>query len=195
MSSFSLNHQKADLRDRVKALLAAIPEGTWASKSAAAAARLIALPAFAAAKVVMMYCPIQREIDPAAAARAAFAGGKTVCLPRVDWVDGTMQPARIDAWGAGLSTGKNGIREPAGSAPLVSVPSIGLVLVPGLAFDSAGGRLGRGSGFYDRFLTGLAAFKVGACLDEQVVDAVPMGPKDVRLDAVVTPTRTLLRGA
>jgi 5-formyltetrahydrofolate cyclo-ligase len=69
-----------------------------------------------------------------------------------------------------------------------------LVVVPGLGFDEAGGRLGRGGGFYDRFLArpGLKAWKVGVGLDEQVVGPVPRDAWDVGLDALVTPTRTLV---
>jgi 5-formyltetrahydrofolate cyclo-ligase len=71
-----------------------------------------------------------------------------------------------------------------------------VVLVPGVAFDATGGRLGRGGGFYDRFLTQirdqLGVTIAGVCFDEQIVDSVPMHAHDVRVGMILTPTRTLV---
>jgi 5-formyltetrahydrofolate cyclo-ligase len=64
-----------------------------------------------------------------------------------------------------------------------------LALVPGVAFDVRGGRLGRGRGFYDRLLAGVSGAKCGVAFDEQIVDAVPAGPLDIRLNCILTPTR------
>ncbi|MBP9903534.1 MAG: 5-formyltetrahydrofolate cyclo-ligase, partial [Verrucomicrobia bacterium] len=64
-----------------------------------------------------------------------------------------------------------------------------LVLVPGVAFDPRGGRLGRGQGYYDRLLAGVRGTKCGVAFDEQIVDAVPVGPLDIRLNCILTPTR------
>jgi 5-formyltetrahydrofolate cyclo-ligase len=75
----------------------------------------------------------------------------------------------------------------------VDAGGIDLVVTPGLAFDGAGGRLGRGGGFYDRFLIRArpAAFAAGFALREQVVGEVPAEATDARVDAVVTPERTM----
>jgi 5-formyltetrahydrofolate cyclo-ligase len=64
-----------------------------------------------------------------------------------------------------------------------------LVLVPGVAFDARGGRLGRGKGFYDRLLSAVNGTKCGVAFDEQIVDAVPVGPLDVLVNCILTPTR------
>jgi 5-formyltetrahydrofolate cyclo-ligase len=66
-----------------------------------------------------------------------------------------------------------------------------LVLAPGVAFDLQGHRLGRGKGFYDRLLADVRGVKCGVAFDEQIVDAVPVGPLDVGVDCLVTPTRWL----
>jgi 5-formyltetrahydrofolate cyclo-ligase len=70
-----------------------------------------------------------------------------------------------------------------------------LILVPGVAFDLHGGRLGRGKGYYDRLLKELRGTTCGVAFDQQVVEAIPVEPHDVRLDHVLTPTRWIERKA
>ena len=85
--------------------------------------------------------------------------------------------------------GKFGVREPAERCAPVPLNRLDLVLVPGIAFDIRGGRLGRGQGYYDRLLSAVTGLKCGVAFDEQIVDAVPVGPLDVRLNCILTPTR------
>jgi 5-formyltetrahydrofolate cyclo-ligase len=82
----------------------------------------------------------------------------------------------------------HGLRQPAWRQREVEIERIDLVIVPALAFDRAGNRLGRGGGFYDRFLArpGLGASKIGLAFDEQIVDTIPVGPNDIPVDIVVT---------
>lgn len=87
--------------------------------------------------------------------------------------------------------GAFGVREPHATAPVIDPGGLDVVLVPGLAFDRGGRRLGRGAGFYDRFLGGLAtrsagvAF-IGVCWSELVVSAVPVGPLDRSVHMLLT---------
>ena len=123
--------------------------------------------------------------------------GKTVCVPGVDWGGKSMQPRAVRSAGD-LVEGRHGVRVPGEGCPGVDAREIGLVLVPGVAFDASGGRLGRGGGFYDRFLAswrgpergagwgGAARAAVGVCFAWQVVDRVPTGGHDERLDGLVT---------
>jgi 5-formyltetrahydrofolate cyclo-ligase len=106
--------------------------------------------------------------------------------PRVDWQAGTMRGVVVENPARDVEIRALGVREPTGS---VAIPAedIDLVLVPGLAFDGQGGRLGRGGGFYDRFLSGLArARRVGVCWSGQVVERVPTGPGDERVHMLLT---------
>lgn len=96
---------------------------------------------------------------------------------------------------AGLTIGAFGIWEPLPAPTRRVFPdSFDVVLVPGLAFDLNGGRLGRGAGFYDRFLATLPAQTrlVGVALDEQIVDKTPRDAFDLPVDALVTPSRSVL---
>ncbi len=190
----SLKEAKSLLRERMRTVIRSTPQERWAVASAAVCDRIFDLPAWRNASTVMLYHPTQRELSMRNLAEAAWRTGRSICLPRAVWASGELQPARIANWGEGLTEPKRGIREPLPAALAIPPHQIDLVVVPGVSFDPLGGRVGRGAGFYDRFLATVRAFKVGVCLDEQIADTVPMGENDVRLDAVVTPTRTFSRG-
>ena len=157
--------------------------------------RVLALPQWSAAACVLLYAPLADEPD-----LLALLGecGRTFCVPRIE----SPAPPTLAAVAVtgppgddlpGWRRGPFGLWEPAGEA--LDPARIDLVLVPGLAFTRDGRRLGRGKGFYDRFLPTLRpdCFKCGVCFDLQLVDALPTEPHDVRLDAVLTP-RGLWRG-
>jgi len=92
-----------------------------------------------------------------------------------------------------LVIGRFGILEPRADAPPAGI-SFDLILVPGIAFDRNGGRLGRGRGYYDRFLACASGFVSGVCFDDQLVSEVPCEPHDARMDAIITPSEIVLCG-
>ncbi len=135
--------------------------------------------------VVMAYLATPTEVD----LDGLWMGGPgpTVCAPRVDWDAGTMHPVPIADPESDTVVRRHGVREPRADLPAIDPGRLDLVLVPGLAFDAGGGRLGRGGGFYDRFLpAAVGAVRVGVCWSGQVVDAVPAEPHDVRVHMLVT---------
>jgi len=82
-------------------------------------------------------------------------------------------------------TGAHGIREPVSASEAVST-DLRVIVVPGVAFDALGGRLGHGNGHYDRLLAGSPALRVGLCYENRLIESVPMESHDVRMDVVVT---------
>ncbi len=190
------SNQKRELRAQVRVALAKIPVADFARLSPAACARILTLPEFEQAATLMIFLPGHAELDCSAFAHAAWAAGKVVAAPRIDWQNARMSPQVITSLTKGLETRRHNIAEPV-DAPgaRIEPAALDLILVPGLAFDLHGGRLGKGGGFYDRFLGQFAprAFAVGLALDEQIVPAIPMGPLDARVHAVATPTRLLRR--
>jgi 5-formyltetrahydrofolate cyclo-ligase len=143
---------------------------------------LHALPAWRGATRVGCYCAVRGEFGVESAILDARVRGVEVALPRV-------QGDRLcfHLWdGSPLVPGSFGIPEPAAGLPLVSASELDVILVPGLAFDAAGGRLGNGGGFYDRVLAEPRGLAVGTCWSAQVVDAVPMDPWDQHVDALLT---------
>lgn len=179
---------KNALRTKMKAALAQMTPDAAAEESARIESALAAWPVWRNAATVMVYAPMKGEADVSGLARRALAEGKRVCIPRVDWQAGTMEAVGIQSWEQDLQSGKRGVMQPRPGLESVAPGQIEAVLVPGLAFDEEGGRLGRGAGYYDRFMAGLGeqATTVGVALSAQVVDRVPMGPGDVRVRALAT---------
>lgn len=183
--------ERSLLRARLRQARAARTAQEQARDAEAVCARILALPAYRDARVVMAYAAARGEIALNAVMADALAHGKALALPLCIG-PGEMQARRVtDA--AQLRPGRFGIPEPDEDCPLVAPEDIGLVLVPGVAFDARGGRLGQGGGYYDRFLPKTRALRVGICPETALLDSVPMRAHDMRMDAIVTPKRTILR--
>lgn len=183
--------QKQETRTRIRATLAAMTAEDRHQKSAKICARLESLDAFRAAQTVMMYMPLPEEVDVLAIAIACFQQGKSVCVPRVNWHRKDMTPVEIQSLNdEAMDLDEHGIRTPR-EGEVVLPELIDLVIIPGIAFDTCGNRLGRGAGYYDRFLSRLnrRTAKIGVAFERQIIDTVPMGDKDVRVDLVVTDRR------
>lgn len=178
---------KAELRRALRARLAAMSEDERRRRSAVACALLIATPEFARARAVMIYLSTPAEVDTAPIALRAWQEGKTVAAPLVNWEQRHMLPVEITSLRDGLTVADHGISQPAGG-PVVPLDALDLVIVPGLGFSPDGGRIGRGMGFYDRFLAQreFAGARCGLAFEEQVVDRMPLLDHDVRLSMLVT---------
>ena len=139
-----------------------------------------ALPEFKAAENVLLYWSMASEVDTHAFARQWY-GRKKLYLPKVAGETLEIREYIPDD----LASGYRGIMEPSQDAPVAE--KIDLVIVPGMAFDAKGNRLGRGGGFYDRLLPTLSCPKVGVCRNHQFVEEVPVQSWDQKVDIVVTP--------
>lgn len=151
-------------------------------------------------RVIMAFAPLPGEPDITPLLHAASACGVHIALPRLHAPDRSMTPVHIDDWAADLvrSPAFAALLEPRDTCPPVPLTDIDLVLVPGLAFDRLGRRLGRGAGYYDRFLTRLRAANpatparlVGVCDEQHLLPAVPAEAHDVRMDALLLPPARL----
>lgn len=140
------------------------------------------LPEFCAARTVAVFAALPDE--PATdEVLARWASTRRVVLPRVEGDAMRFYACRPDA----LVFGAFGILEPQGERPCPA-GEIDLVVCPGVAFTADGRRLGRGRGYYDRYLGDPAfrGFRVGVCYAHQLVDDLPVEPHDVRMDRVIT---------
>jgi len=178
---------KRDLRQQIRQLLAAMTPEQIRARSAAAAMLFCQTEEYQRADVIMIFLSTPLEVDTAPIALRAWQDGKRVLAPRVSWEQRRMLPVEINSLTSGVEVGLFGIREPAEGMP-VPVSDIDLVAVPGLAFDEHGNRLGRGRGFYDRFLAhrDFGGISCGLAFEMQVVGSVPAGPPDIRVDMLVT---------
>lgn len=181
-----------DAKVRTRALALARRDGLDAADRTAAdaaiVARLVALPSFAAARRVLLTLPFGSECDTLPLVTTALAAGKRVVLPRVDVPARVLRLHEVRDPAKETAPGYRGIREPQASLPEIAPSLVDWVLVPGVAFDRRGCRLGYGGGFYDRLLPLVpgGAPRVAAAYATQLLESVPAAPHDAVVDILVT---------
>ena len=180
-----IDESKRALRSAATLRRDALPAEARARAAEAVASRAFPL-SIAPETIVSGFSPLKSEFNPVPLMRRLSEAGARLALPVVA---GRGKPLIMRAWtfGDALASGQWGIREPMPDAPEVA-PDI--VLVPLLAFDRRGNRIGYGAGYYDMTIASLRAKKpvvaVGVAYAAQEIDAVPVTPRDARLDLVLT---------
>jgi 5-formyltetrahydrofolate cyclo-ligase len=186
--------EKKYLRAILSDCRASLPAAGAHLRAAAVQRVLLESGLYRAARSVLLYASKDNEVDTGALLADAMGSGRAVMLPRWCSVRGEIEAAIVTDT-TQLTAGKFGILEPPASARTVSADALAgaLVCVPGLAFGPQGQRLGRGGGHYDRFLAALSpeAITVGLAYSFQLLDRVPEGPLDRRLNFVVTESALL----
>ncbi|MCL2811086.1 MAG: 5-formyltetrahydrofolate cyclo-ligase [Clostridia bacterium] len=178
---------KTELRQRMRAVIGRIPTQEAKRQADLVAERLAEWPPYRRAKSVLLYAALPGELDTGPMLDRVLADGKRLLLPRCE--EGKVMQA---VWVEDLRllvSGRFGIREPSAMLPAVDLQAIDLVLTPGLAFDQAGGRLGRGQGFFDRFLPRTNGIVAGVAYLEQILPVFPAGVQeahDIRMDYLIT---------
>jgi 5-formyltetrahydrofolate cyclo-ligase len=199
--------QKRALRTRLSGAMAGMTPEQRAARSAAACGRALAGDLFPAGSLVMLYAPMveRGELDVRLLAEGLWARGCRVCVPRVEWKQKRMVAVEVENLTTDLVEEAGvpgpGMRTPRAEARVVDPTSLDVIVVPGLGFDRAGNRLGRGGGYYDRFLGAIGGTgqgqpagkpaRVAIVFDEQVVESVPSEPHDQRVGWLVTPTEVV----
>jgi 5-formyltetrahydrofolate cyclo-ligase len=178
---------KQTLRQSLRKVLHDIDEEQRRQKSKKACRNLISTDVFQKASVVMTYLPLRHEADTQDSILSAWQLGKIVVVPKISWQQRHMLPVRINSLETGFSTDFGGLRNPITGVP-IPFEEIDLVVTPALGFDRNGNRIGRGSSYYDKFFANsrLGAVKCGIAFEEQIVDSVPVTPRDVPMDLLVT---------
>jgi len=172
--------EKKELRGLIRQRKAEYSAEEKAEMSARICRQVLADPHWAKAKTVFLYHALPDEVDTAMLTDAAMHEGKTVLLPVIDGDD-----LRLKIHTGTTRTGSYSIQEPVGDE-FTCYNKITLAIVPGMAFDKKGNRLGRGRGFYDRTLPKLtAAYKIGLCFPFQFLESVPHEAYDIKMDAVI----------
>jgi 5-formyltetrahydrofolate cyclo-ligase len=180
---------KTLLRAEIRARLSGASAAARAQSSTEICTRLSSQSVWQQAKAVLLFAPLLDEPDVWPLLAEALAANKIVALPSFVSATNTYVARRVTNPARDLTVGKFGIREVAELSPEMELNQLDLVLAPGVAFDPHGRRLGRGKGFYDRLLADVRGTKCGVAFDEQLVDAVPVGPLDIPLNCILTPTR------
>lgn len=176
---------KQELRAALKQKRAAFPTEEKKALDRAIIDRIAATDAYRNSKTLLLYAPHGSEINLLPLARLARKDGKTIAFPRCDTETNTMQFYILEP-DARLIEGTYGIHEPPENAPLCPPDKTALCVLPGLTFDTAGGRLGYGKGYYDRFLADFTGVTLGAVYASLVVKQVPTEAHDRPVDLLVT---------
>ncbi|MZP29878.1 5-formyltetrahydrofolate cyclo-ligase [Heliobacterium undosum] len=158
-----------------------------ASKSRLIAQRLFAMPAYVSASTVMIYVDFRREVETGEILAHSLNRGKQVTVPVCEGGARRLTAGRIERYPEDLQPGTWGILEPATVVP-VEPASLDLVIVPGVAFDRQGNRLGYGAGYYDRFLPSLRpeAQKIALAFDLQIAHQICPDDHDIPMDWIIT---------
>src|SRR5687768_10842159 len=177
---------KHAVRRRLRETLAGMSDADRHAKSVSACRFVCGSPEFAAAHVVMLYLSTPTEVDTASIALRCWQDGKQVVVPKVSWDQRRMLPVEISSLKDGLTT-TGPVREPIEGKP-IPLDLIDLVIVPGLGFTPTGYRIGRGMGFYDRFLAQpeFLGITCGLSFQEQVIESLPVLDHDIPLCMLVT---------
>ena len=162
-------------------------------KSREIAKRLLASPEFRSAQMIHFYLAAAEEVQTEEMIREALRIKKRVVVPVVRPEINSLTLSELDAFEPSrLQPGPYGISEP---RPLyqkkVDPKEIDLWVIPGVAFDSAGNRLGFGGGYYDRLLSGMRGKKIGVAFEFQVVERLPIEPTDHPVDQIITEARSI----
>lgn len=172
---------KSELRANIRALKKQYSASQLAEMSEAVCRKVLQMDAFQLTDTILLYQPLPGEVDVSPLIDSAYNAGKTVLLPVVA---GSGLELRVYRPGA-MAVGAYGIMEPTGEV-FRGFGSIGLAIVPGMAFDEAGRRLGRGKGYYDRLMPRISgALRVGVCFGFQLTAGIPCEPHDWKMDCVV----------
>jgi 5-formyltetrahydrofolate cyclo-ligase len=182
---------KKALRSELLARRRNMPHADWQKASVATQQRLIALDLFQRAACIALYAPIQHEVDTTQIFYAAQLAGKTVLYPVV--CSTKLRFSQITDLSQ-LNTGSFGIPEPCRLADDHTLEDADVIIVPGIAFDLQGHRIGFGKGYYDRSLSALSRIGVvvGLCHDFQLLDQIPTEGHDIRMQYIITENRLII---
>ena len=184
-----LRRAKAELRQHVIAQLGKMSVEARQSASARLRTLLEGQQVWQQARTILFFAALPTEVDIWPLLDDALAQDKTVALPRFDLAINTYIGCQVRELATDLAAGRFGIREPVEHCSPIPLNRLDFVLVPGVAFDLHGRRLGRGRGFYDQMLAAVSGKTCGVAFDQQIVPSVPVEPHDLRLDCILTPTR------
>jgi 5-formyltetrahydrofolate cyclo-ligase len=188
--------RKSEIRRSTVARRDALSKKQRAEKSAAIMRRLFEFANFLESKIVLFYLSHKSEVDTKPMIHKALALQKIIALPLIDGEKREIIPLKIDNLDRDTQPGYRGIREPISQrCKQIPVQQVNLAIIPGIAFDERGGRIGYGTGFYDRFIPNLdiTTRKVALAFECQIVPQIPMEPHDRYTDIIITEKRIVYK--
>ena len=176
--------EKNNLRVQMLDEIASLPDDYIAASDSGIFIQVTTQKEFMEARNIMLYHSVKREPDTLKIAKLAFSMGKTVSFPQC-LKNGIMHARAVHSLDE-LVPAVLGIPAPSETARLIEPSELDLIIVPAITYDRAGYRLGYGGGYYDRYLTVTAAFKLGLARERVIQDELPVEPHDIAVNAVTT---------
>lgn len=187
---------KADIRKEIAAAIGRLSVDELAEKTSLIENRLFDFANFLESKIALMYIENPNEVKSAEIIRRTFDQNKIVVLPLVKTDTKKFKLFKIDDFVKDLKSGQNGILQPdPGRCRTVPIDCIDIAIIPGVAFDEKGGRIGSGDGYYDRLIPHLPVTtrKVALALDYQIIPQVPIESHDKHVDIIITDKRIIYK--
>jgi 5-formyltetrahydrofolate cyclo-ligase len=187
---------KADIRKEIAAIIGKLSVDELAEKTGLIENRLFDFANFLEAKIALLYIENQNEVKSAEIIRRTFDQNKIVVLPLVKTDTKKFKLFKIDDFAKDLKPGQNGILQPnPAMCRTVPIDCIDIAIIPGVAFDEKGGRVGSGDGYYDRLIPHLPVTtrKVALALDYQIIPQVPIDSHDKHVDIIITDKRIIYK--
>lgn len=187
---------KIQIREDISQMMAALSESKIAEKTRAIEARLFEFANFLEAKIALLYVNGDYEVQTENIIKQSYAYKKIVVLPAFDPEKFEMNLMKVDQFAKELVPGPRNVLEPnKNRCKTVPMERIDIAIIPGLAFDEKGGRIGSGKGYYDRLIPKLAITtrKVALTFEEQIVPQIPMESHDKHVDIIITDKRIIYK--
>lgn len=179
---------KTSLRKQAVQARDGLSQAERKAKSREIGNRLFRLPELAASSTIMFFASFRSEVETVPMIRRALAEGKRIVLPKVKGKDLALFEVRD--FDRDVTPGAWGILEPRETEP-AALDAVDLMIMPGLAFDERGNRLGYGAGFYDKLLVSFTKTTVALAFEAQIVPEVPAAKHDVPVKKIVTEKRII----
>jgi len=191
-----IKEKKREIREDMAKKLKAFSGGELIEKTRGIEERLFEFANFLESKVVLLYMHTNGEVVTNNIIKRCFESNKIIVLPAFDIIKHTMQLMRVDNLDSDLKPGLRGVLEPDPECcKIVPIDSIDIAIIPGVALDEKGGRIGSGQGYYDRLIPKLSITtrKVALALESQIIKQVPVESHDKHVDIVITEKRIIYK--
>jgi 5-formyltetrahydrofolate cyclo-ligase len=187
---------KVQIREDITKLVSALSETQVSEKTKAIEDRLFEFANFLESKIALLYINGEHEVSTENIIKRCYVYNKIVVLPAFDSEQFTMNLMKVDHYPQELIPGPRGVLEPdASRCKIVPLDRVDIAIIPGIAFDEKGGRIGSGRGYYDRLIPRLAITtrKVALTVEEQIVPQIPMESHDKYVDIIITDKRIIYK--
>ena len=191
-----IREKKQEIRDEISMRISALTPDTVAQKTKAIEDRLFEFANFLESRIAMLYTPAANEVATLDIIKRSFVYSKIIVLPAFDPETFQMTLMKVDDPERDLVEGPRGNLEPNPErCKVVPIDCLDIAIIPGIALDEKGGRIGSGLGYYDRLIPDLpiTTRKVGLVFEDQIVPLVPQESHDKHVDIIVTEARIIYK--